>query len=123
MPVYVFTVPGDPVPWKRARRAGNRYFTDPSDAAHRDKIKAYARNAGVRKPLLGPVGLEVKFVKDSFAFPEAHSVGDLDNLVKGVKDALQGVAFEDDCQIVHLTARKICDPEYPRTEVRISGDE
>ena len=45
---------------------------------------------------------------------------DIDNLVKLVQDALNGVAYKDDSQIVGLMAAKHLDKEMPRTVVSIS---
>lgn len=36
---------------------------------------------------------------------------DIDNIVKSVLDALNGVAYEDDCQVVELKCKKIYDSE------------
>lgn len=42
-------------------------------------------------------------------FPAGH-VGDLDKLSRSALDALTGVLFADDCQVVELRARKVyCD--------------
>jgi len=43
---------------------------------------------------------------------------DLDNLVKAIKDALSGIVYHDDSQIVKLTANKEYD-DYPRVEIRV----
>jgi|GEM_PF-849111 len=44
---------------------------------------------------------------------------DLDNLVKFVLDCGNGILFNDDCQIVQLSAKKLyC--EYPRTEIKLT---
>ena len=45
---------------------------------------------------------------------------DIDNCCKSIMDALNGIAWKDDAQIVTLLARKFYD-ETPRVEVRISG--
>ena len=36
---------------------------------------------------------------------------DVDNLVKAVKDALKGLLYQDDAQIIHLEASKAYGPE------------
>ena len=43
---------------------------------------------------------------------------DLDNLMKAVTDAINGVAYEDDSQIVSATVEKYYSEE-PRTEIKI----
>lgn len=75
-----------------------------------------------RPPLRGPVDIEITFL---FERPKAHygtgrnsevvkdsaprhktSAPDLDKLVRSVLDALTGVVFEDDAQIVRLITAK-----------------
>jgi Holliday junction resolvase RusA-like endonuclease len=48
---------------------------------------------------------------------------DADNLIKLASDALQGVAFRDDSQIVRLYAEKHVGCLHPRTEVAVSNFE
>ena len=52
-----------------------------------------------------------------YEFPTKHN-GDLDNLLKSVADALNGVAYTDDCQIVHVTVNKFWSEEA-KAEVTI----
>ena len=44
---------------------------------------------------------------------------DTDNIIKIVQDALNGLAYHDDAQIVSSTCEKLYS-DYPRVEVRIS---
>ena len=113
-----FTVPGDPVPQSRPRvtRSGHVYYADRIVRYRREVVLA-ARAA--RLPLReGPVwlGIEAVFQRpkghykktnvraDAAAFP--FSRGDCSNLAKGIEDALLGVAYKDDSQVVELTVRK-----------------
>jgi hypothetical protein len=43
----------------------------------------------------------------------------LDNLLKLVQDALNGVAYQDDTQIDAIRAMKTVDRSNPRTEIQI----
>ena len=52
-----------------------------------------------------------------YEYPTKHN-GDLDNLLKSVADALNGVAYTDDCQIVHVTVNKFWSEEA-KAEVTI----
>jgi Holliday junction resolvase RusA-like endonuclease len=63
------------------------------------------------RALVGPV--EVRVV---FHLATARRV-DVDNLVKLVLDALNGIAWADDSQVVHITALKTIDRDHPRTEI------
>lgn len=113
-----FVVPGAPVPWQRARRAGNRYFTDPKVALHERRVRDAWREAGARH--LGGGALVVRAMFH-LPRPKAHfgtgrndgrlkaravmalptGKPDVDNLLK-VLDALNGWAWDDDAQIVRV---------------------
>lgn len=118
---YRFTVTGEPVTWKRAKRGEGHSYTDPKDEAHREKIRAAARNAGVRLPIAGPVSLTLRFYRGNTDDPTALCTGDLDNLEKAVKDALKGIAYLDDRQVCDVHKRKRLDRCAPRTEVFIAA--
>jgi crossover junction endodeoxyribonuclease RusA len=45
--------------------------------------------------------------------------GDLDNFQKCLLDALRGIAFHDDKQVVEIHARREDDPTNPRVEIRV----
>ena len=50
-------------------------------------------------PLIGAVGLQVTFYRES-------ELGDVDNLLKPIQDALQGIVYHNDRQISDVTARR-----------------
>lgn len=52
-----------------------------------------------------------------FEYPTLHK-GDADNFLKSVADALNGIAYTDDCQIVTATVNKIWS-ETDRAEVTL----
>jgi Holliday junction resolvase RusA-like endonuclease len=54
-----------------------------------------------------------------FYFPSER--GDLDNRIKVMLDALQGLAFENDSQIREIVARRFKDKDRPRVMVQISA--
>jgi Holliday junction resolvase RusA-like endonuclease len=114
-----FTVPGEPIPWKRARRGKGRSFTDPKDAMHREKIRAHARNAGIRRPFVGEVRLDVA-VFTSLPVLDRR-VGDRDNFLKAVQDALEGIAVLNDGQFCAGETTKAQDAANPRTEVVVQA--
>ena len=116
-PQIAFTVPGEPVAWRRPGRRFGRYFTRPEDALHREKVRAAARNAGIRTPLTGPVRLDAVFFVSRD--PLDPKVGDEDNLRKLVKDALQGIAYRNDRQVVCGWTAKVQDSQDPRTEITV----
>ena len=106
------TLPLDPVPYPRPRvnRRGEVYYPKTystwKGAAYRQVPGAVA-NAGIFKPLLVPllVTLVLRVTRPKttkFQFPKP----DVDNYAKSVLDACNGIAWEDDSQIVKLTVSK-----------------
>jgi len=58
----------------------------------------------------------------TFYLPTKRRV-DLDNLSKGVLDALNGVLFQDDSQVTKLTLEKRTDKITPRVEICVKESE
>lgn len=114
-------VPGPPVPWARARRRGRRYYTAPEVTTHRDAIRDAWIAAG--RPCVtaeDPLSLSLTFY---LARPGSHyrtgrnahrlrdgaprfATGkpDIDNLQKLVLDALNGLLYRDDAQVICVAA-------------------
>lgn len=127
-----FTVEGPPVAWKRARRRGNRYFIDPDEDAHRKKIALLAKQAGA-KVLEGPVSMFVdigcewprsKWRKRNPRGSEWCPVKpDSENVLKLLKDALEGVCFKNDSQVCWeiVWKRYVPQGEPARTVVQVWG--
>jgi Holliday junction resolvase RusA-like endonuclease len=134
-----FTIPGKPSAWQRAahfvdKRSGRMVAANPKGMAEAQNLIAWACKAVQRgaPPLTGPLRLEVLCVygvppswpnwKRAAALAGAvwkTSAPDHDNLTKQVGDALNGVAYVDDAQIVRSSvAKRYGQPE--RTEVRLS---
>jgi Holliday junction resolvase RusA-like endonuclease len=117
-----FTVEGDPVGKGRARigrsSSGHvRTFTPEKTVRFESLVRDAARAAlGDRAPLKGRVRLLVQGYwtlarshwRKRDPLPEAHrtSKPDADNVLKAVSDALNSVAFLDDCQVVEAVVRK-----------------
>ena len=70
-----------------------------------------ASHLGVR-PFTVPVAVYLRVYR-------ARRTGDLDNFVKVLLDALCGVAYADDKQIVELHSWRFDDPRDPRVEVEV----
>lgn len=99
-----------PLPKERPRfntKSGHAYT--PSKTAKYESHIKFAAKCVCQRPFEGPV--EVRLV---FNFLKAKSSKlnhvtkrpDIDNLTKGVLDALNGVAFIDDAQIIKLYCEK-----------------
>jgi Holliday junction resolvase RusA-like endonuclease len=135
-----FIIPGRPTAWQRAggqvvnKRTGKLMRLNPQGMKEKQDAIAWAAKAALRgsAPMTGPLRLELLCV---YAVPPSWpswkraaalvgevwktSTPDHDNLTKQVGDALNGVAFVDDAQIVRSSvAKRYGQPE--RTEVRIS---
>jgi len=98
--------------WKPARGRG----LVPSDEATAYKAHV-ARAAAVARaqPLFGPVHLALTVYRP-------RRVGDLDNSLKVLNDALNGVAWLDDEQVVRIHALREDDAASPRVELHATAE-
>lgn len=103
---------GKPQPKERARTVkGHSYTPKKTKDAEEEILWQYAQSKG---PWFdGPVEMTLAFHKDhtELVIADAHTPsklrGDIDNYVKTVQDALQGVAYDNDKQVVKITATKV----------------
>jgi Holliday junction resolvase RusA-like endonuclease len=135
METLTFSVPGNPVPQPRARvstRGGFARAYTPSDHpihAYRAAIAAAAIEAGATPTDSAPITLIVDLVwtrpkshfRKSGLKPDAPRLPrpDCSNCLKGIEDALNGIAWVDDTQVGRVVVEKSYGDE-PRTVVRIS---
>ena len=118
----VFHVPGKPVPKARPRVTKKGYaYTPRTTQVFEQAVKLAWRKSRATHPFPEgvPLSMEITF---NFAPPKSWSKKrraeviekgmcptcrpDLDNLMKGVADALNGLAYKDDGQIVAAVIRK-----------------
>lgn len=100
-----FTADLEPVPFKRAMTNGKRRFNDRRYSEFKEVLAHIAR-VYVRAPLKGKIKINVDFFRRKPKKITSRLWGDLDNHVKAVLDALNGVAFVDDSQVVEVHATK-----------------
>jgi Holliday junction resolvase RusA-like endonuclease len=130
--MQAFRVEGPPVGKARPRVTKWGAYTPRKTAQHEASIKAAAQQAGI-VAISGPVTLQLAFVmpipaswpkkrREAAARQELMPLGtpDVDNLCKAVMDALIGIAYQDDTQVVRLVACKLYGSEA-RTEVWIES--
>lgn len=125
MPEIAFTVPGHPTAWARARTGKGRFFKSKAqEQASASAQSAFTLAAPNWHPWEGPVHLALTchFLapKDFWEGCECTKRPDLDNLCKLVGDALNGVAYRDDSQIVAALIQKRFSRESERTDVRLT---
>jgi crossover junction endodeoxyribonuclease RusA len=73
--------------------------------AYKQEAGLRARLAGLREPIVGPVQLVIRLLPKMTKKGEASQVRcDLDNIMKVAIDALNGIAYKDDKQVVRILA-------------------
>jgi len=134
-----FWVQGHPMPQGSKRHVGKGIMVEVSNVKPwRDSIAWEARNA-IKTPLLDGIWLKLVFqfkrpkghygtgknagvLKERFRLADHTTRPDLDKLCRAVGDALTGIAYRDDSQVVVLGASKVYasmeDAEGVRIEVQ-----
>ena len=130
-----FVVYGEPVAQGRPRFAHRGNFVTTYDPAksreYKDTVYSVAVQHRPEKPLEGPLEMRIiafKAIPKSFSRKKAMEAvdgiirpvtkPDLDNYAKGVKDALKGVIWVDDSQVVRLVIEKRYSAQ-PRMEIEV----
>lgn len=106
-----FTVTTEPVPFKRPGTNRKRRFNDPRYSNYKEYVGLHAKTAMQgQAPFDGAIKISV--VVSTKYKPTSLKAGDIDNHLKAVLDALNGICFTDDRQIVegHVYLFK-CDPQ------------
>jgi crossover junction endodeoxyribonuclease RusA len=110
--VLELTIPGEPVPKARVRVTRRGTYTPAKTLHHEMDIEILARQF-IKTPVRGPIVFDADF------FMGNNRRVDWDNLAKCATDALNGIAWADDSQIVQAHVGKWVDREQPRTELRV----
>lgn len=106
------TLPLPPSTNRLWRTCGGRRFSTPE--AKSFKIEA-GWIAKVTRPemLTGPICVRIDIYR-------ARKAGDLDNFLKITLDAMQGILFRNDSQVVEIRARLFDDKTNPRVTVSVA---
>lgn len=91
-------------------RGQGRVIVSAEARAYKAAVTALARGY---HPLTGPLELLVRVYRP-------RRVGDLDNTLKVLADALKGACFEDDSQIERIRAERYDDKTDPRAELELT---
>ncbi len=99
MPTIKITAPIEPVPFKRTLTNGKRRFNDKRYSEFKNQLGTFARAAMKgQAPLTGAIKINIEVYKK--IIPTALKYGDWDNHAKAISDALNGICYQDDKQIV-----------------------
>lgn len=108
------TLIGPPPLINRSYKSGNgRFYKDSEQSARQDSYGLQARSQYREKPLNGPLSVVYEFYY-------SRSNTDWESGVKGTQDALNGIVWKDDVQIIEAVVRKHSDPKNPRVDVIVS---
>lgn len=94
------TLPYPPSMNRLWRHAHGRTYKNPDAQKFQMVAQTQARTLGLTEPLTGPIRLWVSL------HPPGKKSIDLDNSMKAAIDALNGIAWLDDSQLVEILARK-----------------
>ena len=113
-----FEIPLDPVPLARPKFSHGRAYLPTRSRDYRARVQDVVKELMKRRklfPFQGELICRLKFFRKFN--PSARNFGDIDNHVKAILDALQGLLFVDDRQIVSIAAQKLKDTDRPRTHI------
>lgn len=126
-------VPGEPVPQGRPRfnRYTGKAYDPEKSRKYKALVKRMAKKVAPQTPVTCPVGMTIlifrsipkSFTKKQHAAIENDKLRpitkpDVSNVVKGIEDALNGVWYADDSQIIFSFSAKQYSSE-PRVEIRM----
>jgi Holliday junction resolvase RusA-like endonuclease len=105
-------LPGRPRAWTRTRGRGSSRFNDPAYATWLEETGWLLRSE-IPEPLTGQLAVDIEVFEDGTSLVVSESSrsrpikqrGDLDNIVKGLLDAGNRVAWDDDRQVSVLRAQ------------------
>lgn len=125
-------VPGDAVPQGRPRFGHGRTYDPPKSRKYKEKVRCIARCNAPESPTTHAVRLTLviyRGVPKSWSKRKAAQAitdkirpttkPDVSNVLKGIEDALNGVWYEDDSQIVEYGKIGKWYAEEPRVYVRL----
>lgn len=127
-----FFVPGKPAPQGSKRHVGRGILIESSKEVGpwRERV-ALAAHSHAKTVLAGPVGVRLDFVMPrpksapKLSTPPAIKRPDIDKTTRAVLDALTGICFADDSQVVDLRATKrlALPEETPGVHITIGDSE
>lgn len=128
---FEYTINGECIPKGRPRFTKKGYaYTPKKTREYETKVKTTLKAQGAKKsarPLKVDIEIHRGYLKSWSKKQRASAEQgklypitrpDLDNYIKSILDGADGVLFEDDSQIIELTARKVYNRE-PKVIIRV----
>lgn len=114
-----FEVMIEPLPQSRPRFNRGRAYESQRTRDYKNCVSTAALAAMKGTPPLAfPLAVKLKFFRHFKA--TSRRFGDVDNLTKAVLDACNGIVWNDDAQVVKISAEKFS-ADTPRLEIEIEG--
>ena len=111
---WAITVNGNPIPKGRPKFYNGHAVTPEKTRDYEALVRQAAGICWQGDPTTEPVRVELLFWRGD------KRRADIDNLAKAILDALNGVVWEDDGQIIKLVAHKNYNKDRPRVEIVVS---
>lgn len=119
--MYVFLLDFEAIPKGRPRLGRGRVYTPSRTVNYEKKVKKALQAQFHEDVITSPLHMNIRFY-----FKKAKSCKskymtkrlDLDNLIKSLSDAMNGIVFHDDSQVVSIDALKAYD-SHPRIEMTL----
>lgn len=116
-----FTVPGPVVPKHRPRFTGGYAYTDSRTRKYEQHVRTSAMAAlEAWKLKNGHWNGARRFILSVSVYMPDKRKRDLDNCLKSISDALNGLLYNDDSQLDEIYAARFLDKEEPRVDVRVA---
>ena len=111
---WSITINGNPIPKGRPKFYQGHAVTPEATRDYEALVKQAAAICWQGEPTAEPVRVELRFWRGD------KRQADLDNLSKAILDALNGVAWKDDGQIIQLVAYKHYNKARPRVDIKVT---
>lgn len=111
--LVTITLPYPPSANRYWRNVNGRMVKSAEARGYQESAGWMAKEQGLQ-PLVGAVAVDVRVYRPA-------QRGDLDNCLKVVLDAMKGIGYDDDSQIIRITAERFNDKQNPRIELAISS--
>lgn len=118
--IYI-NIPVDPLPQPRPRFGAGKVYQPRRIIDYKKAVRLAGKVAMHGRNIIDKGAVDIRICLYRKFAPTSRNYGDFDNLAKAICDALNGVLYKDDCQIVKCTIEKRQDKENPRVEIFACG--